>query len=502
MNKVILATQTAKKIVLSKAGFMTGRQCSKWGWVRHNAPERIPMPDVSELAAMEQGQIVGRLARNLFPAGVEIVGDSNDPDSCFEETKNCLDRRMPIFEAAFCSEELFVRADILNPIGFDEWDLYEVKATADVKEEHIWDVAFQVQVIAAAGLKLRRYHVVHINTEYVKTETIDIPSLFCAKDITVSVQHLKMGVAEMAKQIIQLTRKETCPPVPVGPHCNSPVSCPLKKECWSSFEKDTVTSLYRGGKKSWILFREGLVNLRELPAHVKLTDRQKIQVETCRSGKAHIRRSAIQEFIANLELPFHFVDFETVNPAIPIWSNSAPFEHVPFQCSLHILENWDSEPLHFSYLSEGRDDPRPEMMSFLVNSVRSEGAVLAYNATFEKSILNRCSLLFPEFRVWRKSIYDRFVDLLQPFRNFDYYSPAQQGSASMKDVLPALCGVDYSDLSIQDGIAASRAFLRMTSDEVSRDERKKIRSELEAYCGRDTYGMILILTALKRFIEP
>jgi hypothetical protein len=92
--------------------------------------------------------------------------------------------------------------------------------------------------------------------------------------------------------------------------------------------------------------------------------------------------------------------------------------------------------------------------------------------------------------------------LLQPFRNFDYYSPAQHGSASMKDVLPALCGVDYGDLFIRDGSAASRAFLRMISDEVNQDDRKKIRSDLEAYCSRDTYGMVLILTALKHLVEP
>lgn len=148
------------------------------------------------------------------------------------------------------------------------------------------------------------------------------------------------------------------------------------------------------------------------------------------------------------------------------------FEQVPFQCSLHILEKWDSEPFHFSYLSDGRSDPRPEMMSFLVASVGSEGSVLAYNASFEKTVLNRCSQVFPEFQPWRKSVYDRFVDLLQPFRNFDYYSPAQHGSASMKDVLPALCGVDYGDLFIRDGSAASRAFLRMISDEVNQDDRK------------------------------
>ena len=216
---------------------------------------------------------------------------------------------------------------------------------------------------------------------------------------------------------------------------------------------------------------------------------------------AYSSERVIQEFVANLEFPLHFMDFETINPAIPIWSNSRPFEQVPFQFSLHILENWDSEPLHLSYLSEGRNDPRREMMSYLVASVRSEGTVLAYNASFEKNVLNRCSQVFPEFQPWKKSVDDRFVDLLQPFRNFDYYSPKQHGSASMKDVLPAVCGVDYGDLYIQDGTAASRAFLRMISGDVSRDERNKIRADLEAYCSRDTYGMILILIALKRLVE-
>ena len=249
MSKVLLAVQTAKKITLSKAGFMAGRQCLKWIWFRHNAPEQIPTPDASELAMMEQGQIIGRLARNLFPTGVEIYSDANDQDYGCQRTENWLIRRVPIFEAAFLSGGLFVRADILNPVGHDEWDLYEVKATADIKEEHVWDVAFQAQVIAAAGLKLRRCHVIHIDTEYVKTEMIDIPSLFCSKDVTVAVQRLKKGVAEMAEKIIQIARLETCNQVPVGPHCNSPISCPLKKECWSSIGKDSVTSLYRGGEK-------------------------------------------------------------------------------------------------------------------------------------------------------------------------------------------------------------------------------------------------------------
>jgi hypothetical protein len=64
------------------------------------------------------------------------------------------------------------------------------------------------------------------------------------------------------------------------------------------------------------------------------------------------------------------------------------------------------------------------------------------------------------------AVNSRIVDLLIPFRGFNFYHPDQCGSASMKQVLPALTGKDYSKLEIQDGEAASREFLRVTFGEL------------------------------------
>jgi hypothetical protein len=89
------------------------------------------------------------------------------------------------------------------------------------------------------------------------------------------------------------------------------------------------------------------------------------------------------------------------------------------------------------------------------------------------------------------------VDLLQPFRVFMVYHPAQHGSASVKDVLPALTGKDYDDLAIRDGNQASQEFLRVMFGEVSVRERNEVRRHLEAYCGLDTSGMVAIVAALR-----
>ena len=96
------------------------------------------------------------------------------------------------------------------------------------------------------------------------------------------------------------------------------------------------------------------------------------------------------------------------------------------------------------------------------------------------------------------SVLDRFVDLLVPFRNFSYYHPDQHGSASIKKVLPALTDTDYSGLSINEGSAASLAFVEMVFDPETTNERKvAIREGLLEYCALDTKAMVDVLDALR-----
>ena len=88
--------------------------------------------------------------------------------------------------------------------------------------------------------------------------------------------------------------------------------------------------------------------------------------------------------------------------------------------------------------------------------------------------------------------------MLVPFRNFDYYHPAQKGNASLKAVLPAITGRGYEDLDISDGQLASITFLAATYGDMPEDERVKVMSDLEEYCGRDTEGMIWIVQSLSQ----
>ncbi|PYJ85999.1 MAG: hypothetical protein DME22_06915 [Verrucomicrobia bacterium] len=138
-------------------------------------------------------------------------------------------------------------------------------------------------------------------------------------------------------------------------------------------------------------------------------------------------------------------------------------------------------------------------MRRLRDALPVEGSVVAYNAPFELGRLKECCAAMPEFRSWVKKVKRRVVDLLLPFRRFRYYHAKQNGSASMKAVLPALTGKGYNHLAIQDGGTASLEFLRVTYDrDVPVEDRANVRMQLEEYCGQDTFGMLWIVEALER----
>jgi hypothetical protein len=237
----------------------------------------------------------------------------------------------------------------------------------------------------------------------------------------------------------------------------------------------------------------------DIPDEVKLNEKQKIQVECHKHNKTYIDKKSIDNFLKQLKYPLYFLDFETISPAIPIYDNTSPFQIIPFQYSLHIIEQEGADPVHHSYIAPGDADPRPEILKRLKDLLGDVGSILAYNMSFEKNCLKNASETYTEFKKWYGEIDNRFIDLLIPFRKFYYYNPKQCGSASLKKVLPALTDNSYENMEISDGGMASNEYYRIMLDKtVSEEERKRVQTALEKYCSQDTKGMIDILTALRQ----
>ena len=483
---------------ISKSKFLQGLQCPKLIWSAYNAKHLFPAVDDALQAVFDQGHDVGSFAKKMFPNGVEVDVDPTDFEGAIELTRKLLPSRRPLFEATLSANSGFARADILNPVGKNEWDLIEVKSTTSLKDVHIPDLAFQVWVFTDAGIKIRRCFLCHINNQFVKHGEINPKEFFTLRDVTAEVGQMSGEIEEQISDMGKTIRLAKCPDVQIGKQCDSPYTCALHDRCWSFLPLQNVLDLYFDTKgRGWDLLKRGVLKIAEIPDDYPLSEKQEIQRATAISGKPHVKQKQIQTFLKNLEYPLHFLDFETFSTAIPIFDGTRPYEQIPFQLSLHVIHKAGTRPEHRKFLAEGRSDCRPEFMRRLKSSIEPSGSILVFNAPFEKGRMKECAELLPEYKSWVSAVNQRIVDLLNPFKAFSFYHPNQCGSASMKAVLPALTGKGYEHLEIQEGGEASREFVRVTFGDVNESERKRVRQALEKYCGLDTEGMVWILDALR-----
>ncbi|HKI85675.1 MAG TPA: DUF2779 domain-containing protein, partial [Thermoanaerobaculia bacterium] len=299
-------------------------------------------------------------------------------------------------------------------------------------------------------------------------------------------------------ELQEVAERSGVPVVQIGEQCGKPHDCPLKPICWDFLPDYPVTDLYRNKKLGFELLEQGILRLEDIPAGIQLNGKHHIQRTAAIDGEPQIDRGEVRRFLSEFEYPLQYLDFETVAPAIPLYQGTRPYQQVPFQFSLHIEGSPGAEVEHRGFLAEGREDPRPEFLRSLQDALLDEGSIVVYNAGFEKGILRGLAESFPEGTDWVERLEPRIVDLLIPFRNMWYYHPDQNGSASIKAVLPVLTDLAYDDLDIAEGGTASREFLRITFDDIDPTERARVRKNLEIYCALDTEAMVRIVRELEK----
>lgn len=482
--------------LLSKTKYLAGLQCPKLLWTQINQPESIPESDTVTQYIFDQGHLVGEYAKRLFPDGINIPQD--DFMENISATRKLLAERKPLFEVGILMGKIYCRVDILNPVNEDEWDIIEIKSSTSVKDVHIDDVSFQEFCCEKAGLKIRTCKLGFINNQYVKNGEIDPEQLFILEDISDQVEEISETVEEQVINLFEVISNRTYPEVAIGPHCLAPYECPLRAECWGFLPEHSIFDLRGGKTKQFSLYEQGIMSIEDIPDDVSLSRQQKIQKECVMTGNVHVEKEEIRKFLNELKYPLYYLDFETFGPAIPIYDGTKPYQDIPFQFSLHVMENGASEPVHYSFLAEGREDPRPKLLCKLQELLGSEGSIIAYNSGFEEGVLRESIEAFPEYADWLEGILTRMVDLLFPFTNFHYYNASQKDTASLKKVLPAVTGKSYEEMSIGAGMDASIAYGRMIYSNTTEEEITRVRADLVKYCKLDTEGMIWIVNELRK----
>ncbi|MCB9190286.1 MAG: DUF2779 domain-containing protein [Flavobacteriales bacterium] len=480
---------------------MSGVQCKKRLYLHKNHEKFGIKRDkltAQQEAVFATGTAVGELAQQLFPGGVDCTPESYyDFGPSLELTKQSIaDVKTVIYEAAFQYDQVLVALDILVKKD-DGWHAYEVKSTNDTKPQHIHDATLQYWVMTNAGLNIQTINILHFNKEYVRRGELNIEELFTWDDVTEQVEEILPTIRPEVKACKAVLQEPEIPVQDIGPHCSKPYDCDFRGHCWKHVPEYSVLNLTNPRGKQWDLYLQGIMKTTDIPEGYPLSTAQQYQVQADKTGESFIDSDAIAAFTSQLTYPLYFMDFETIQSAIPIYDETRPYQMAVFQYSVHIQKEEGGTVEHKEYLADPKDpNLRKTVAQRLIDELGSTGSVIVYNNSFEGPRLNELARDYPELAAKLQAIADRIVDLAVPFRQRAYYTSEMRGRHSIKTVLPALVPeLSYKDLVIQEGGTASLTFLQMVQRQFDGDE-EKTREALIKYCELDTLAMVKILKEL------
>jgi hypothetical protein len=485
---------------LSKSRIAIFEQCPKRLWLSVHKPE-LGQDAAATVRSFRVGHDVGAAACALYPDGVMIDGAAGLAAAALATTEAMRsgDRR-PLFEATFIHEGVVVRVDLMLPEA-DGWHVAEVKSTTRVKPYHRPDLATQLWVLAGCGVPVTRASVRVINTSFVLRSAGDYCGLFVDYEADEEVA-LLIDIRPAVVSAANATLLGGEPDIGIGPHCRDPFLCSFEAYCRRELPAPPAwpTSLLPGSAGKALAGKLGAIGIDDLmlvdPAQITGPVLQRVHAATLNGVAYHDAGSIVAE-TSSWSYPRTFLDFESIAFAVPRWVGTRPYQQVPFQFSAH-LDRGPGDLEHVEFLSTNGDDPRPACATALA-SLPAEGAVIAWNASFERTVLLGLAEHVPELAVALRSLAARLVDLL-PVTRRHYYHRDMHGSWSLKAVLPTLAPeLDYKTLDgARSGIEAQQLYMEALDPGTSLERHGTIRRELLTYCERDTLAMVVVLERLTR----
>jgi len=480
----------------------------------HMSNERSKLSSSAQ-ARMAGGTQVGLMAQDRYPGGVLAPYFEVSMQEACRQTQELLEHEPPaVYEASFCTSELYARSDILVKVP-DGWKIVEVKASGSANKDYFEDVAFQVLVARVAGVPIKAASILHFNKEYVwPGGDYDPEQMFTETDITKEVEKLLNEVGIWADRFLQLWTLPNYPPLGgTPPHCDPGLqsacrSCDFGDHCRSRSPEDHI--FYMGLHSSLLkkLRGDGTQSISDIPEGYLEKEEDLLRLNSWKTRSVHTS-PALGQALAEICYPAYLIDFETLRPDIPVLQNTSPFELFPFQWSSHRLDGppigenapTDITQGHSWFLHQEQSDPRYAFCRSLYELLKGGGSILVYSpyeASTIKAMVDQGIPYAEEIFAWVPS---RFIDLEKIVRGCigDYRF---KGQTSIKAVLPAIApNFSYKSLEIQGGDQAQIQYQKCLTGAVSGDEAKSIYDALLEYCRLDTWAMVELLKEMVRLSD-
>ena len=484
---------------ISKSQFMMGLQCLKRLWLYNHRWDLRPPVRPEQQQLFDQGHAIGLLAHEYFAGGVLVDADHKHIPQALKRTAELTaGGENIIYEGTFVFANVLVRCDILKRNRDGSWDLIEAKGSTEVKDEHLRDVAVQRYVLEGSGLRLRKTLLMRIDNSFIKAGPLDARKLFALEDISKETAALMPETGRDLERFMEALASTEAPEIGIGQHCSTPYDCEFRGHCWKGIPEYSIYDIPRlSWEKKNTLKAMGILLFRNVPDSFDLSEGQKLALKVEKSGEALLDRKKLAKFLKKIKYPLYHIDFETVMPGLPVYDGTRPYQQLPFQVSIHVQAASGAAPAHFEYLGDGLNDPRPGLISFMLEKIGPEGTLLAFNSSFEMKRIEELARDFPASGAALLAMLGRFEDLMKPFLERAYVHPDCHGRFSLKKILPALIpDMTYEGLAVANGGDAQLAYYNILSGKLPRAEAGQLRKDLKIYCGQDTLAMVKIMEHL------
>ena len=234
-------------------------------------------------------------------------------------------------------------------------------------------------------------------------------------------------------------------------------------------------TLHKGGALGRELVAAGVTDLRDAAVDgARLNGRQRIQVKSVREERVQVDVYRLTTFLASLEYPYHYLDFEAFAPALPPFDGLSAYGHTPVVASIHTQSRPDKEPIASSFVAEPGRDQRREMYRWLHETVGDQGSIIVFSKNFETAMINQLARADDD-KTGGDALVGRIVDLLEPFSEFWVYHPDQRGKVSLKRLLPVFTDqAGYAEATIKDGMHANLGYMRLHDRAVAAADPQRV----------------------------
>jgi Domain of unknown function(DUF2779) len=474
--------------MITKRTFLTALDCDTAGWFAARAESVAPGAGLEW--RFYSGAQIGRLARKQLGDGTLL------PFAPTETALAATARAMGaagsalLFEATFVAGVFIARADALRRRE-DGWDLIEVKSALApedgvASDEQIDDLAYTGFVATSSGVTVARFLLMCLSRD----SRLGAEHL-AEVDVTGAVRQRMHAFADRAAGIAAACAGADWPEPTLQFICRK---CDFfATDCVGKDVPDPLFLLPRLSEKRFDEMK-AYQRLAAVPPGPNLTGPQHRVFNAVRSREPLVDQNALTP-LRELVWPVYYLDFEAVQPALPWFAESAPYDIMPFQYSIHVCDRPGHEIAHHEYLAPIGADWREELAVTLIDQLGHRGSIVVYSS-YEKQRLAAMARTFPRFEQPLLTIIDRLVDLEPVVRN-GYCHPEFLGRTSIKNVLPVVAPeLSYASMDVGNGEDAAGLFALMTVGQRDAADRASHRRQLLEYCKLDTLAMVRLHAAL------